>query len=83
MNQYVNSNAVANHTKSDNVNSDIRAISALQQQADFLDERVTNLEEVIKLIHKTLEDIHLALQETEKTVGGVTGYLGIGVGKEK
>lgn len=58
MNQYVNSN----HTKSDDINSDIRAILALQQQADACQTQVDYLsEELIQL--------SLTVQALQKLVG--------------
>lgn len=47
MNQYVN------HSKSDDVNSDIRAISALQTQVDYLQQRLEILEKTVGEIKKT------------------------------
>lgn len=44
MNQYVN------HTKSDDVNSDIRAISALQEQVDYLNTRIEDQEKALDIL---------------------------------
>lgn len=72
MNQYVN------HTASDDVQSDIRAISALQAQSDDLSSRIlevetdthaahTKINGVINACDNYIEDVKNALLTVEKT----------------